>query len=472
MRALVVFCDERIAQPVSRVLLRTGLRVRSTSLVAVALVALTRKITVPGSPSRRTRGRRVVVLHKLGGTEDVVVTLSDRGASNLGLFKLQRSDIKTVFGTFVPESLGLDDFDYVRDDPAIGQMKADYRVFMAKVCRTYARIAGCAGFVTANLGYFAEREMAAACTQVGLPFVALHKESLRTVAQRPRYEAALRDHVGPFTGSAIAVYNDDERASQLRAGVASNDQITVIGCARIDEMHAMRRRARPPGQPTVTYFAIDPFAGTRQFTPDAIARHTHRPSSYQTVASEPPRWDDVARLTEEALLELAEEQPDLRLILKIKLGRSHQVDARLSGPLPANVEMVRGDLAAPYIERSSVVVGLNTTALTEAVAAGRRVVVPLLGEAASEHAADFLLDFTDAATFATTQQDLKSTVASLARTPPGTDLTAVEAALLKRYVGNPDGQARQRTFDWLQRSMPAIADPPPTAGHGRPVRGR
>lgn len=439
MSGFRTWVDRRLHRTGQRLTI-VGARRRSPLLTSLGWVLRTRPVRPRGTRSRRTRGRRLAILHKVGGTEDVLAAFEARGRVDIGLLKFQRDDAKPVFHEFLGEALG--DFDYRPHDATLDTDKQAYRTFVGQVIRHYCRLLGVRAFVAASMGYFAEREFAAACEALDIPFLALHKESIRTSAQRPLYERGLSDNVGPFTGRAIAVYNDDERTSQLRSGVVDPDRIAVVGCPRADVHHVRRRAGAPSTDRRVTYFAIDPLAGTRTFGPDADSGHT--PSM--------PRWDQTASNTERALVAWARANPDVAIDVKVKLGRSRQVRKRFEGhTLPRNVAVHQKGVGTDFIHRAHVVVGLNSTVLLEALAAGRHVIVPRFGETASPDVDGFLFALDGTATEVFTEAEFAEALSSALASPLRTDLDDTTREVLDRYLGNPDGRASDRAHRWILR---------------------
>lgn len=395
------------------------------------------------------------MLSKLGGTDDIVAAFRERGVIDVGLLRLQRDDVKTVHHAFVHESL--DDFDYRPHDEQLADSKRRYRQFATRVLRHYRKWIGVGAIVTANIGYYAERELAAASTAIGLPFLALHKESIRTTTQRQIYEQVLRDHVGPFEGSSVAVYNDDERESQLRAGTVEPDRISVVGCARADVLHAMRKRPIARARPLIVYFAIDPEAGARQFNPHGDPQI----AGADGEAVVPPRWEDVTAATEAALVAFARRRPDIDIVVKVKLGRWSITSARFHDvELPPNMWLVRGGLATSWLEQAIAVIGLNTTSIIEALVAGRHVIVPHFGEVA--HADGFLFDLTSPVLMPTSPELLTEQLANLFaeghQPHPAVVLSPSSRKMILKYLGDADGTAGDRTFAWVTA---ALAQPVP-----------
>jgi hypothetical protein len=440
VRALKKWADRR-AHLLAGQLTVHGARLRLPLVTAIGWALRSRPLRVPGTVGRRTRGRRIALLPKVGGTEDVRAAFSERGCIDIGLLRLDRYAPKEVYSQFLDDPL--DDFDYRPHDHALAANKLAYRRFLARTCRHYCRLLGIRAFIVANIGYVAERELAGACEDLGVPLLALHKESIRTAAQRPIYEQGLIDNVGPFTGRAVAVYNEEERRSMIRTGIVDAARIEVVGCPRADVQHARRRMASTPSRRSVVYFAIDPLAGNRTFGP-ASEQAGHD--------ADIPRWCTTTLETERALVAWAAAHPDVTVHVKAKFGHTERVRDRFSNhEVPDNMTIHYAGVGTDLIDEAHVVIGLNTTALLEAVAAGRHAVVPLFGEAAEPSAEPFLFELGTAVSTVDSASALGGAIDRALGLPLRTELDDAERRLLDRYIGNPDGAASDRAYAWILR---------------------
>jgi len=108
--------------------------------------------------------------------------------------------------------------------------------------------------------------------------------------------------------------------------------------------------------------------------------------------------------------------------------------------------VVMGGDPGDLISGSSVVSGMNSTALLEGLAAGRRTVVPRFEEALDPRADPFFLDLGDAVETADSEEDLFVRLRDAARNPlPLTEtLGAGSARELETWAGNADGAAGAR----------------------------
>lgn len=435
----------------SQWLLVTGCRRRSVAVVAVSWALATLPLESPRpvakdggerTRSRRRVGRRprLVVLHKAGGTEDILAAAAARTqGATLSLSTLPRSHVKAVFKALVGDQFPtLTDFDYRAHDPAVQADKDRYRDFLERVVSGYSRLMNVGGFTTAAYNYRAERELAAASSAAGVPFIVIQKESVRSPTQRQWFTQAYRDLIGPFGGSAVAVYSEEDRASLIAGGVADASDIVVVGCPRIDVLHRLRAGREdshaPPTAPVVL-FSIDSNSGA--WTPFDGRRPVPG-----------PRWERLASATEMAFVAAAREHPERPFVIKTKIGMEAQQLGRIPAVLPANLQLVSGGLATGLLKSAAVVVGFNSTTLLESLAAGIPTVMPRFEEA--RDASGWVFDLEGAVQVVEDPDGLPGAVARALADGFCRELTPATREVLERYVGNADGEASRRAWKLLQ----------------------
>jgi hypothetical protein len=427
-------------------LLALGERRQSAVLVALAWALASRPLPVVHAEGPIDRkGGDLLVLDKAGGTEDVLAAVAGRIPRGRRVLALSRLDVRRVFKALTGPDVftTLTDSDYRPGHPDVEEGKRRYRMFLVDVLRHYRRFTGVSAITTANVRFRSERELAAACTDVGIAFVPLHKESISTTAQRSWITRGLAELSGQFKGRAIAVYNEEERDGFITSGFAPADAVHVVGCPRMDVLHRLREQ-RSTGATLATapvvLFSIDVESGT--WTPFD-----------RRLATGAPRWERLAALTEEAFLAAARHDPERPYRIKAKIGREDQQVVRLPQDLPANLEIVTGGLATGLIRSAAAVVGFNSTVLLEAVAAGVPAVVPRYAEAAASGAADWMFALGGAVTLVDDPAALRSAIDAAVARGPSAALTPEAVAALERYVGNADGRAGERAWRFLSEAM-------------------
>lgn len=416
-----------------------GLEELQADAVADALLRSVYRIEVPGveGPTRARARPRLLVLPKVGGTEDIVTAVASRPDAPFQLVGLPRAEVKAVFRALVgPGHERITDTDHRLTDATTLAGRERYRRFLGPVMARLREELGLVGVIGANVTYFAERDLAGACEDLDLPFLVLHKESIRSPRQREWFTRAYRERTGPFLGRSVAVYNRDERDSQVMGGAVRD--ASVVGAPRVDGSHAIRRSgpARMPDGPAVL-FAIDPRAGT--WTPFDGLEDTGA-----------PRWEELARSTEDAFLSAARESPADRFVIKAKVGHGAQLRARLPGGLPSNVRIVSDGTADLLLGEASVILGFNTTVLAEGLAAGVPVLMPTFAEASEPDAQAWCYPVGDAVVPIADPRELPGAIADARRQGPASGaLDRAVLATLDTLVGNGDGRAAVRAVEWI-----------------------
>ena len=452
---LLVASRERRSRRLHRALERAALR----SDAGAAARLLRRASLDVAAGAGRFHGRRVrpvrsglprvAVLERSQFTDDARQVAERLGSARVLL--VPREAFKAMARALLPPGTG--DLTYRTVMGVDPSPMLDYRAFLTDVWAAFDPHRDVRLVLTANTCYWAEVELGAALESHDVAFVAMHKENLKSPAHTARWEPVYRDERAPFLGRAVLVQNDGERDLQVRGLVAPADRITVVGMARLDDFHAHRRRTVGSLAQGDVLFAA--------FLPGEILP---RPDGY--VGTEPRLGLPLPELVErpehmvEACLALhrvavatARALPERRVVLKTKGGeRDRHWSARIlahvadGAGLPANLILQHGGDAARMTRDAGMVVGLNTTMLLEAIAAGRPAVVLALGEAAAD-ARDFVIDLSGAATVVHDEVSAVGRIVEVVTSPPEVpgQLGAAAIDVLERWSANSDGDATART---------------------------
>lgn len=423
-----------------------GARLRWPFLTALAWYLLTVRTRTYGTSKKK---RKLLVLPKSGGPEDLYVSLDAVEADDIEVWTMARRYVTVVFDAFLPNSVT--DYAYVTPDANVENAKARYRDFLKAVWRYYGRWRRISGVVGFSIFYSAERELAVAVQEQGIPFLVLYKEGVRSLAQQKRDEKVYRFRMGG-TGRAISVYNQEGKNTIVQSGFAREDQVVVTGCPRIDPLHASRRNGGQATEPgLVVFYSISLIAGLpwtgEEWWGDAI----------DPPAPQPFYWEELSRSTHLALVELARKRPDLRVLIKVKVGVENEafVDSVLPSDLPRNVRVQKRGVGDILAERASVIVGLNSTAVFSGIATGKPVVVPRFKEALLPGAEHCIFEFGDAVSWAHSPEELILLVEDFAdrAKPANSELPLEKKRVLEKYVGNADGRAGERMGAFILNNL-------------------
>jgi hypothetical protein len=440
-------------------LFRTLARWRQPQLAAYLLILTTRRVPM-GQNRAKTRPRyRALMFKRLSFQQDVEQSFSE--ADDFEILSWPSYALKAFAGELL--ALSLDHNNYISDDPKIEATKSEYRQFLADMWRHYDKVMAVDAVLTANFAYFTEREFATALEAAGTPFIALHKENVRPPRRVNDYWFNLyKQRRGRFTGRKILVYNELERKLEIASGVAAPDSISVTGAPRLDRLHRWRREhagKRDAGErPHLMFFAFsqyDKLTAIQRKPAAGVAGDMEEMEGWNELS-----WGRFCLDTHEAIVDLAREHPNLDVTIKCKgQGRRHeevlQILDGFEQPMPPNLSIVTGGDPYDLIIRSQVIVGFNTTGLLEALAAGKRVIVPNFGEACEEGRQDLIIDLGGAVEYARSPDELKTMVARYAERPReiAAELPQEAKRVLDYWTGNDDGHAGWRVAEAVREEV-------------------
>lgn len=441
----------RIQNLLSSHALELGLRFSCSPLVAIGWrLAMRASCKVQAKSYGR---EKVVVLSKSGGIEDIEAAYAQSKAKYNVLF-LPREVIKQS-GIHWLHDYVTDNF-YHSEDPKVEAAKMAYRQHLKSVLIWFKRLFGISVIVQFNVVFWAERELAAACADIGVRFVAAHKEcmwsSLSLASQRAFYSRV----VGSFPGHGVSVYSSTFKDVFVESGLVEKTAVFVTGCARLDESHQLRVSNHPGKKKVVLFYLIQSSAGLPKLMYNDSADLLRGPDLRDGSVGD---WSETADKVNKAVMSLAITNPDIHFICKGKTGfADHQLtqlkDAAGGGSLPNNVELIAGGIGHKLLEKASVVIGFNTTAVLEAMAAGVPVIVPNIFSEQEKQIAGYAHEVNEGALVPTTTDQLKSMVLDVLEAGHRyKELTQGQKNVLDRLLGNSDGKAGARLRAFLDKAV-------------------
>jgi len=426
-------------------------RLRWAGGAALLLQAAVRTFKPAIAPAGVAR-YRILVLSKAMVTEDVQASFGNDPSCEICC--VSRNAIKALARGFL--SAAMDENNYINVPPSDRARALAYRRFLVALWPRLTRRRRFDAVLTGNFAYFAERELAAALEKIGIAFVVIMKESIKNLGYREFWTRIYRERRGPFAGRRILVYGESERAVEIDAGIVAPERVTVTGMPRLDLVHQMRlqaavRHPEPARRPTVLFFSFGPKA----FIPVLIRKRSRWPyRRYKELVD--PRldglgWHELVAATQRAIHRLAAEHPDIQVIIKLKGVAADKEVASLQESagvrrLPGNIRFVHGGSPQMWLAACDVVCGFNSTALLEALAAGKAVVVPRNAEAAEPRMRPFLVDLGAAVEYAGHPAELVDRLVrhARARARPPSRLPETSRRALDEWVFNSDGRAGER----------------------------
>ena len=146
------------------------------------LTALAWRLSLEEMKNISQRGpaeKKLIVLSKSGGVDDLEAAFTANQAS-FKIYILPRSMVKRTFKYYLEGRVT--DGEYLTTDKETERLKLEYRAYLCKVLKFFQSLFGCDAILQFNFMYYAERELAAASSELGIPFLCSYKECLRRSA--------------------------------------------------------------------------------------------------------------------------------------------------------------------------------------------------------------------------------------------------------------------------------------------------
>ncbi len=397
-----------------------------------------------------------LMLPRPGLSEDALAVLEEM--PDFSVLTTHAGIMKAIAVGFLPKTI--DDNNYSGLSPQEEQAKLHYRAFLQDVLRHVLRFVRIDVIVSGNFAYFAERELHSAAEALGVPFIVLHKENLKSPGRVSYFGDLYRRRRGPFGGRRIIVYNAIERDVQTTAGIVPADRVDICGMPRLDRSHSWRRSTagnRLPHEPMVLFFTFAAKTGL-----PALWRKGAEGDYVESLPEfDSLNWEQTARQTMQAVARFAQSNPGVRVVVKSKrsAGQVEIFRTAAGGQIPSNLHLVEGGDPLVLLQEAWAVVGMNSTALLEAVAMGKTVLCPGYAEAADPAMHPWIADLGSSVEHAQSPERLIARLSEITSGPVPVvpaELGRPAVETLDQWAGNSDGKASERVRAVIRQEVEAV----------------
>lgn len=397
--------------------------------------------------------KKLVVLAKSAGVQDIEAAYLKEKASYSVLF-LPRI-ILVLSANFFNIQERVTSIDYHTNDIQIEKDKERYKKHLIKVLDWFDRIFGITSIVQFNVIYSVERELANACSETEVNFITLHKECAWSPANINTLVDLYKNSVVKYSGNSIAVYNKQYKEIFIKSGIIDKKKIHVVGCGRLDQSHQYRLDNKSHGLNTVLYYLIEPIAGpiyTNLKNGSFIPGIKMKDGSIVT-------WSKMIKIVNRTIIELASENPKINFICKAKASMADEQTELLKKSsnlyyLPANIEFITEGVGHKLLKKTSLVIGFNTTAILESIAAGLPTIVPNIFSSDEKQIIKHTHQVNDGVLVPKTSHELKEVIMdTLNFDGHHSKLNRGQKNTLDRLMGNSDGKAGDRLRNFFDSNM-------------------
>ncbi len=300
-------------------------------------------------------------------------------------------------------------------------------------------------FLSPSDTFFYIRDVIDACHELGVPFGVIQKETGVSVASLEKHASELRRWF-PFKGDWMTTCSAKSLTFWVASGAAP-ERVFVVGQPRFDYYRQPEEwPARANGRvPTVLFLSYDWDAYDEGRTLGVV----HRP------------WVDLHAQTESVLRDVAA-TGKLRVLLKPHPQQSAEMLAGLRSRLGgvAGLSILDGGAdTRELIVSADIVVGFQTTALAEAMAAGTRVVYTFWTDAV-ERVKRQLLPYHEldgCIEVVRSPQECRQALLRPSDAGPSEAQMSERLAFAEQYLGPVDGRAAERTWRVVEEETASFA---------------
>tara|TARA_B100000768_G_scaffold173641_1_gene183094 strand:- start:88 stop:1383 length:1296 start_codon:yes stop_codon:yes gene_type:complete len=372
--------------------------------------------------------KKIIVLPKSGGYEDLLASYSSSQLKNdIAFFTIPRQLIKVVYHYCLKDS-AYPDYLTLRDDKETIIKRKKYRDALKKIFLKLNKIWEFDGIIGFNIFYYAEHDVHQVINEIKKKSIIMHKESVFPEAEH-QYNKIVYPKNEKFNGNIILAYSDREKNMLVNTGLAREDQVGVPGCARLDLAFDYQKISQDKN--LIVYYIIEkerPVPGESSFV----------------------NWIELKEKTENFLIQYGKNNPQIKIIFKGKVGVHKRNE--LPNDLPKNCIFINTGAGHKFLKKAKVVVAFNSSAVFEAIAALRNLIIPNYDPNISLNEDNLLiLPSTKylVNNFKEFNQQLNYFLNENNKDNEGKKLTKEEEEILDYYFGNKDGCSGLRTKKFL-----------------------
>lgn len=356
----------KIRKKINNVLIRFFVRRNFINLLCYLFISNFKKIKQIDPPKKIKH--KVIVLAKSGGLDDLICS-QRKYNKNIMYVNGSRSFIKQIFYSIfkINNEEGIKDL----SNKETKRLTEKYKNFLILFLKQLKKKFKFNAFIGFNFEYFAEIDLHRACSELKIPFIILYKESVTSELDKNYRVHVLRKKKVKFEGYKMALYSNFAKKYLTDSNFVNKNQVDVVGCPRlIDSFHL--KEIKPKDQ--ILYYAIENDRGLpnrnvklygNKFFKD-LKDHKNFNSKYN--------WNYLHINTIKILKQFALKYPKSSIIIKIKTGESPNTKQYLN--LPKNIKVQYYGTGHKLLKDSKVIIAWNTTAILEAIAANRFILLP------------------------------------------------------------------------------------------------
>ncbi len=403
------------------------------------------------SLNKKNNKLKILVFFKTSGIDDLKTTFSKYRNHNFKFYYLQRRFFRVIFDCYFGNSK-LRDYYYIIDNKRLQISLKNYNNRISKYIIFINKIYYFKAFISFNPFYMTDREIQNICSKLKIKFIALHKECVGSPLEDKIFNYLYKFKIEKFNGFSISAYSEKESNLLTRSKFAKKNQVTVIGSPRCDASYNYRKLE--PDQKTIVYYMIESFRGAPWHLIETFSSKEKKELLKKLRVNKSIlkiNWKELANKTLKYCIKYAKDNQNVNLIIKGKQSSNSQIIMPKS--LPKNVTYINSGAGHHLLKKSKIVIAFNTTAVLEGILANRDIMIPYFN-INNMKKKNVVINFNNEKyKIKTENQFYKKLNYYINRKYRYRKLDMDEKRVLKKFIGNTDGNSSNRLSNFLKNEI-------------------
>ncbi len=316
---------------------------------------------------------------------------------------------------------------------------------LLKFIKLYKKLFQVDGFITCAYNYCEQRDLAKICHDLGIKFIALHKECITTDLTRLVRSKIYKEQVGDFFGTLLLTYNEDEMKSIPFNSINKK----VVGSPRTD-IYFKNNTVKQDID--LLFLTFSKYSYLPRYRGKLIWPYRSKSIDFERILRKSISW----------VIKFSKENLDKKIVIKSKVGFSiknylQEEDWEFLNN-HKNIEILETGTAKDLLAKSKIVFGFNTTSIIEAIALDKVLITPLddmieskLFKLCSLKLSNCNIEVSDYSNFKNKVMKHKDGYSN--KILVSNTYQDQKSNVLKKYLGFSDGMSGQRVYKEIRDEL-------------------
>ncbi len=315
---------------------------------------------------------KIIVFYRSGGFQDLKEAFRNQSSKH-DFYVLDRIHLKNIYKFFFLRKYNNNVNLYLQNKSII-ILDKDYFEYTYKVINWLKFFLNKISFLSFSLFYWDDVVFRENAKKMGINNYLLYKECFRSpIEQRIYFENRFYKYLNSF--KSIGVYNLDTKKYLLNNSNLKSNVIKNIGCCRSTPLYKKNKNKSSSEKiKNILLFYIEDFKGIPK-----VAKNRDINSKIKAKINKNLNWRNISKNVSIIIIKLAKKFPNINFIIKCKVGQKIPKNLENQFKKISNIDLIKHGLGHELIEKSQIILGLNSAATIETLLAKKLLMVPFFG---------------------------------------------------------------------------------------------